>query len=114
MTLTLTPEQERRLTAYAKRKQKPVPAALDDLLPELTTEETPPSATTPQDIEAYVAARRAAQRIKNQGAIDLLDQWREEDAAMTDEEKEAATEQVNTFLANLQANRTRIGDEPTP
>jgi hypothetical protein len=38
MTLTLTPEQERRLTAYARQKQKPIPAALDDLLPDVPTE----------------------------------------------------------------------------
>lgn len=43
MPLTLTPEQERRLTAYAKQRQKPIPAALDDLLPDLPQEATTPN-----------------------------------------------------------------------
>jgi len=104
--ITLTPEQERKIKTIAQRKQKPAEAVLDDLLAQEAGERT--------DIAEYVAQRRAAQRIKNQRAIDLLDKWKEEDAAMTEEERDIAAEQLNTLLSNLQANRTRIGDDPHP
>jgi hypothetical protein len=110
MPLTLTPEQERRVKTLAERKQKPVEVVLDELLPkEATTTQTKPK-RTPAELAEYVAQLRAAQRPKNQGALDLLERWREEDAAMTEEEKEKADQDLNDLLAGLQANRTRIGD----
>jgi hypothetical protein len=38
MTLALTPEQERRLTAYAKQRQKPVERVIEDWIQELPEE----------------------------------------------------------------------------
>ena len=35
MALTLTPEQEQRLTAYAKQRQKPVERVIDEIIAEL-------------------------------------------------------------------------------
>jgi hypothetical protein len=35
MALTLTPEQERRITAYAKQKQKPVEHIIDEMIADL-------------------------------------------------------------------------------
>ncbi len=40
MALTLTPEQEQRLTAYAKKRQKPVERVIEEILAELP-QETP-------------------------------------------------------------------------
>jgi len=39
MTLTLTPELGRRLTAYAQHRQKPVEAVLDELVPDVPTQD---------------------------------------------------------------------------
>jgi len=114
--MTLTPEQERKVKTLAQRRQKPVEALLDELIPDVPKEmpeRLRPNAT-PEEIEAYVEARRAIQREKNKPARELLAQWREEDAAMTEEEKDIAAEQLDTLLANLQANRTRIGDDSLP
>lgn len=38
MTLTLTPEQTRRITAYAKQKQKPVERVIDEFIADLPQE----------------------------------------------------------------------------
>lgn len=116
MTLTLTPEQERKVKTLAQHRRKPTEAILNELIPDVPTEmpEPPKADATPEEIAAYVEARRAIQREKNKPILELLSQWREEDAAMTEEEKNEATEQVNAFLANLQANRVRIGDDPLP
>jgi hypothetical protein len=38
MTLTLTPEQERRITAYAKQKQKPIERVIEELIADLPQE----------------------------------------------------------------------------
>lgn len=46
MTLTLTPEQERRLTAYAKQRQKTVERVIDELLPQILEETSQPDSTT--------------------------------------------------------------------
>jgi len=40
MALTLTPEQEQRLTAYAKQRQKPVERVIDEIIADLP-QETP-------------------------------------------------------------------------
>jgi hypothetical protein len=58
MTLTLTPEQERRLTAYAKRKQKPVERVIDEFiadLPQETAQDEPePKPKTGKELIAYL------------------------------------------------------------
>ena len=48
MTLTLTPELERRLTAYAKHKQKPVERVIEEWV-----EKLPDEATAVFDGKAY-------------------------------------------------------------
>lgn len=48
MTLTLTPEQERRLIAYAKQRRKPVTAALDELLPDIQSDAPETATEEPQ------------------------------------------------------------------
>ena len=50
-------------------------------------------------------------RTRNQAGIDLLNQWRAEDAAMTDEEKEQADRDLEELKRNLNANRTAAGEE---
>lgn len=38
MALTLTPEQEQRLTAYAKQRQKPIERVVDEIIADLPHE----------------------------------------------------------------------------
>ena len=51
-------------------------------------------------------------RTRNQAGIDLLNQWREEDAAMTEVEKEQADRDLEELKRNLNANRAAAGEEP--
>ena len=48
MTLTLTPEQERRLVAYARQRQKSVESVIDELIPQTVSEEAPQFGGTPE------------------------------------------------------------------
>jgi hypothetical protein len=49
---------------------------------------------------------------KAQAAIDLLQQWREEDAAMSPEEVAQADLDLEEFKRNMNANRAATGEEP--
>jgi hypothetical protein len=51
-------------------------------------------------------------RMRNQAGIDLLQRWQEEDAAMTEEEKDQADRDLEDLKRNLNANRTAAGEEP--
>ncbi len=48
---------------------------------------------------------RAAQRIKNQAAIELLHRWREEAAAMSDEEAQEAEIEWREMMRDLDEHR---------
>ena len=50
--------------------------------------------------------------VRNQAALDLLRQWREEDAAMTPEEAKEADRDLEEFKRNMNANRAAAGEEP--
>ena len=58
MALTLTPEQEQRLTAYAKQRQKPVERVVDEMIAELPQEtpqaEPEPKPKTGKELIAYL------------------------------------------------------------
>ena len=49
---------------------------------------------------------------KQQAALALLDQWDQEDAAMTEEEKDQADQDLEEFKRNINANRAATGEEP--
>ncbi len=49
---------------------------------------------------------------KNQAAINLLRQWREEDAALTPEEAAEADTEFEEFKRNMNANRAATGEAP--
>jgi|GEM_PF-6097484 len=66
MTLTLTPEQERKIKTLAAQKQKSAEAILDDLLARETKEAA--------DLAAYVAQKQAIQKEKNKPARELIAQ----------------------------------------
>lgn len=56
MALTLTPEQERRVTAYAKQKQKPVERVIEEWiqeLPEVKTDTPETDATLTTSTETW-------------------------------------------------------------
>jgi len=60
--------------------------------------------------EAFIAAAILT-KVRNQAGIDLLQQWREEDAAMTEAEKEQADRELEEFKRNMNANRAATGEE---
>ncbi|HZT42967.1 MAG TPA: hypothetical protein VFA07_12435 [Chthonomonadaceae bacterium] len=49
---------------------------------------------------------------ENQALLDLLHEWEAEDAAMTEEEAEAAEADWQELKANLNANRKTTGERP--
>jgi hypothetical protein len=49
---------------------------------------------------------------KNQAGLDLLQRWREEDAAMTEEEKDQADRDFEEFKRNMNETRRMEGREP--
>ncbi len=49
---------------------------------------------------------------ENGALIALLQQWREEDNAMTEEEAEQADRDLAEFKANMNANRAVTGERP--
>lgn len=96
MSLTLTPEQERRLKAKAERAQKPVAAVLDDFLADVPDQEP----LSPQQ--------------KIQQWDEMRAQWKREDAerraTMTPEEIVYEDESDAELSINLQ--RARQGKMP--
>lgn len=90
MPIILTPEQERRVTTYAKQKQKPVERVIDELLVGL-----PALADEPED-----------------RTLELLDAWAEEDATDDPAELLERAKALAAFKANMNANRAATGEEP--
>jgi hypothetical protein len=102
ITLELTPEEERRV-AQARAAGVDVDALLKGTLSRL------PDAA---DTIGTLTPEQAAQAKANEPAVRLLQQWREEDAAMTDEEGEQAEADWQEPKANLNANRAATGERP--
>ena len=87
LMIDLTPEQESRLSEEASRQGV--------------------------DLTQYVRRRLglvAAPDAENQAAIDLLRQWQEEDAAMTEEEAAAEEADWQKITADLNATRQANGE----
>ncbi len=112
MTLTLTPEQTRKLKAKAEHAHKSMDAVLDEILgdevPIQSSAETQPASFHTE----YRTWDGKPLKPKNAALIALLQKWREEDEAMTDEEVEQATRDYEELRANLNLNRIRAGEEP--
>jgi hypothetical protein len=51
-------------------------------------------------------------RARNQAGIDLMRQWREEDAALSPTEATEADQEFEEFKRNMNANRAATGEEP--
>lgn len=60
---------------------------------------------------AALLPKMPPERPRNQAAIDLLQRWREEDAAMTEGEKDQADRDLEDLKRNLNANRAATGEE---
>ncbi len=94
LTLELTPETEKRLAEEAARRgQSPTDTAL-------------------RFVEEALLKPPAAPDAENQAFIDLLRQWREEDASMTPEEADQAEREFEEFKTNMNANRAAEGRPP--
>ena len=57
----------------------------------------------------YRVRGTAAQRQKNQAALELLRRWQQEDAAMSPEQRERAEREWQEFKRALNAERDRAG-----
>ena len=118
MPITLTSEQERKLTAKAERAHKSMDAVLDEFLeqgsisathlpeenhetPWLTQHPLPEKTPTGEPI-----------RPENLALLALLQKWSEEDEQMTDEEAEQALRDYEELRENLNLNRIRAGEVP--
>ena len=78
MPLTLTPEQEQRITTYARQKQKPVERVIDEWVHTLPAE-TPETETLPQESKSGTAQTAATQPIAKQSAAEAVGALEEED-----------------------------------
>jgi|GEM_PF-4320559 len=118
MPITLTPEQEHKLTAKAERAHKSMDAVLDDLLEQDSTSFTHVSGEeheTPWLTQHLLPEKTPTGEpisAKNLALLALLQKWREEDEQMTDEEIEQATRDYEELRTNLNLNRIRAGEEP--
>jgi len=89
MPIMLTPEQERRITAYAAHRKEPIERVIDDLITVL------PVISEDED-----------------RTLELLDAWAEEDATDDEEELLRRDNALAEFKANMNANRAATGEEP--
>jgi len=126
MPLTLTPDQERKLKAKAARAHKSMDAVLDDLLsdnteilngatyPIFSPHDNPGAAHIMQEALAdnLLQAAKPAPDAESLALIAMLRQWREEDAAMSEEELEESEKDWQELKANFNENRRRNGEEP--
>ncbi len=89
MSIVLTPEQETRVKQRAARMGKPLEVVLDEWL------------------DGGSETEEIADRPKANGdrTLALLEQWKAEDALMTDEEREQERRDGEALLASLEANR---------
>ena len=90
MPIMLTPEQERRITAYATQRKELVERVIDTLIFDLP-----------------VISEDTEDRTQ-----ELLDAWAEEDATDDPEELLRRDNASAAFKANMNANRAANGEEP--
>lgn len=100
LTLDLEPEIEDRLCQESRSRGIDPSEVVRDLI----ASAFPPRLTDDQ--------RRAAQLAKNQKAIELLRQWREEDATDDPAEIAAAEAEFEEFKRNMNLNRKLAGERP--
>ena len=126
MILTLTPEQERKLKAKSERAQKPIEAVLDDLLsdnieiqngatyPIFSPHDSLGAAHIKQEALADKSSKEPEPLLsaKNLAFLALLQEWREENEALSPEEAEKGEADWEELKANLNENRRRSGEEP--
>lgn len=102
LTIELSPAQEARLFAAARREGTDLPSLaqklLTDHLPEIETDAT----KTPK--------ANSAIGVENAAAIALLDSWLAQDATDDPEEIRQAEEEFEQFKSDMNANRAATGE----
>jgi len=92
MTVNVSPQVEARIVQAAKRNGVDAAAVVEDLVSRYLPEPTNESDANP--------------------TLALFAKWREEDAKMTDAEREAEDKLWDDFLHNLNETRASLGMEP--
>ena len=110
LVIDLSPEEEKQIQETAKHRGLDVRQYIRECLelPELKDK----SPAVQEKIRQILASKPAAPNAKAQAAIDLLYQWRVEDATDDEEELARRDTELDEFKVNMNANRALEGRPP--